>query len=164
MHLIDPDSSVWSDETTEDKTIEWEILKKKVTLSLPYLEPKEFSYDGRAHKPALKNHDSINIDNWSKVINGYYSNLLIDGDNSDHINFKTKSDTYTETVGLAESVYISDDSSRRSANIVEFQWEDGRKDPIELEWSIKKSLLPPPTISLENFDYDGLSHSVLILW
>lgn len=162
LHLIDPDSSVWSDETTEDKTIEWEILKKKVTLSLPYLEPKEFSYDGRAHKPALKNRDSVNIDHWSKIINGYYCKLMIDGDNSDHIDFKTKSDTYTETVELEEKVYVSGDSSRTSSDIIEFQWEDGTKDPIELKWSIKKSLLPPPTISPENFDYDGLSHSVSI--
>lgn len=162
LHLIDPDSSVWSDETTEDKTIEWEILKKKVTLSLPYLEPKEFSYDGRAHKPTLKNRDSVNIDHWSKIINGYYCKLMIDGDNSDHIDFKTKSDTYTETVELEEKVYVSGDSSRTSSDIIEFQWEDGSKDPIELNWEIKKSLLPPPTISPENFDYNGLSHSVSI--
>ena len=159
MNLRDTDSCIWRDDTTEPKTIEWKIVKKIEKLKRPDLEPQSFDYDGKPHKPELKSYDDTNLDNWTKIINGY--NLAFVRAAVNYIQGQTKAGDYTETIGLQGGVYTKyNDATKSSRDIVEFQWEDGSKDPIELNWSIKKSLLPPPTISPENFDYDGFSHSV----
>ncbi len=161
MNLRDKDSCTWRDGTTESKTIEWKIVKKIEKLKRPDLEPQSFNYDGKPHKPELKSYDDTNLDNWTKIINGY--NLAFVRAAVNYIQGQTKAGDYTETIGLQGGVYTKyNDATKSSRDIVEFQWEDGSKDPIELKWSIKKSLLPPPTISPENFDYDGFSHSVSI--
>ncbi len=161
MNLRDTDSCIWRDATTEAKTIEWKIVKKIEKLKRPDLEPQSFDYDGKPHKPELKSYDDTNLDNWTKIINGY--NLAFVRAAVNYISEQTKAGDYTETIGLKDWVYTNrSDLTKSSRDIVEFQWEDGSKDPIELNWSIKKTILPPPTISPENFDYDGLSHSVSI--
>lgn len=159
MNLRDKDSCTWSDGTTEPKTVEWKIVKKIEKLKRPEFKTRTFNYDGKPHKPELKNSDDINIDNWAKIINEY--SLAFVSYAVNYIQEQTKAGDYTETIRLKDWVYTSYNRvTKQSSDMVEFQWEDGSKDPIELEWSIKKSLLPPPTISPENFDYDGLSHSV----
>lgn len=160
IKLRDSDSCAWADETIEDKTIDWKIIKRIERLTFPRLEPEEFEYDGKSHRPELKNNDAANYDYWTKTLNGNHYNPHYT------IQYKTKADKYTEIIGLRNSVTVGSATggsySYNQTGLIEYQWEDGSTDPIELEWTIKKVLLPPPTISPVYFDYDGKSHSITV--
>ncbi|MCM1060941.1 MAG: hypothetical protein NC452_11710 [Eubacterium sp.] len=163
IRFIDPDSCIWADFTEGEKTVEWEITKKTERLTFSFLEPSRFVYDGNSHKPLLKNHDDDNIDNWAKTVNGYSISQIVDGDYGDGILTKTKAGEYSETIALRDYVDTSSTSSSTlNYDLIDFCWEDGSTDPIELKWTIEKAFLTPPTLSPLVFSYDGNVHSVTI--
>ncbi len=49
LSLKDPSSDVWTDGTTEDKTVNWEILKRPVTVTAGELT---VTYDGKSYAPS----------------------------------------------------------------------------------------------------------------
>ena len=167
IRFINPDSCMWSDGTNESKTIDWEVVKKVETLTIPYFEPSKFAYDGVLHRPALKNDDTVNLDYWAKNVNGYSFQILREGsDISDCITQQKEIGDYTETISLLESVYISTNGGAsfiQSSKLVDFQWEDGTTEPIEIVWSIEKATVSVPTISTNVFSYDGQLHSVTVV-
>ena len=167
VRFVDPDSCIWSDNTSGDKTIDWKIVKKVETLTFSYLEPNRFTYDGTFHKPTLKNSDAVNLDCWAKTVDGYTFQIIHENSViSDFITQQKEIGEYTVTIELQNSVYISTNngaSFTSSSELVDFRWEDGTSEPIEIVWFIEKATVPVPTISTNVFSYDGQLHSVIVV-
>lgn len=80
ISLVDPDSVLWQDRTSESKTFSWEILRK--TINPPNYSQTTFAYDGLAHEIAFSDYDPawVKIEGMERVDIGmsYYKISLTD--------------------------------------------------------------------------------------
>lgn len=126
--LLDTESSTWDDEeyTTDCKEFPWAIKKEVVYYPKPYLNPEypQFDYDGKTHTVTLKNY----LNTYSS---GNYTYSRKHNQNALRYLTKNKSginaEDYTITVEVCEN------------SIFDFQWNDGTKDSVELNWKINKN-------------------------
>ncbi|MCM1167812.1 MAG: hypothetical protein NC401_17630, partial [Ruminococcus sp.] len=121
--LIDPDSSIWDDNTYARKIVKWEIKKQVEKLVKPRLEKSEYEYDAVDYTPEIVG-----------FIGGKMTAL---GDTT-----KRKANgKYEITVRLADNKNY------------DYQWEDGSTEDVVLNWSVTPITIPVPRVPETVFYY-----------
>lgn len=125
----------WEDGTTEPKSYTWVIERKIITM--PYLVPTEFEYDGQTHTPEIRGFNSDVM---------YYPADY----NSQHRHSAWNVGTYYVLIGLGE--YYEQYEGYRNFN---FKWTDGSIGLLHLYWKITQKKIKYPALKKDQYEYNG---------
>lgn len=133
ISLKDVDSSEWEDGTSENKTLNWKIIKRIDKVGFPTISPNEFVFDNTKKQPLFY----YGANSGAVISSGTISAIAACGADPYEISFSLKTN-----------------------NNITYVWEDGTTEDYILTWRINKAILPLPTIEQDTFVYNGRNTTV----
>lgn len=140
--LRDPGSCAWSDGTTANKTVYWNINKQIVYIDKPFLteEQSEFTYDGTTHTPVITNRDNNKMN-----VSGTLSSIAANTEENPFWEINIALNTATNYL-YKWNVENEDDKS-----------EENQTAPVVLKWVVNKGYFTPPSLETTEYPFKGLT-------